>query len=555
MTLLASTAVALPPNSTHREGANHHVGDDSFAAKFGRPPDSRDDEPLRMRTHLEHVRAVLASAPATKPELAAKRAELLGYLDDYIAKGITPENRNLPWRTPVFIDDRGVICAVGYLIERSVGRALPERIAAAHRFEFLEDIARAMPEVRAWIEGSGMTLDELASIQPGYIEPDADTWHRWDVTQIPDGPYERAREREGGTTRGTFRRDRMEGEWTRHDDGGKLVGKGELKAGSGAWTSYYADGKRLAEGRFVANHPHGAWKFFHASGNVAAEGSFRGGHRSGKWQFFHDTPARTPIAIGAFRGEHVTGKWKHFDSTGTLIATSRIETPSQWGRDSSGPNTGPGSLLTIVPGADKVRHQIHVGTVDQERQQLDTFSLGHERVYVHSVDSTNHESIYDAAGFRLEHVDGTWQASDCGWATRRKQIARDGELARLHGLLFKEARGHRSSDDGMPECGPAQSLEAERGKRLDALLASREQLRAISPAFVRDAVLGETDPATLEPDDRKLHEDLVRVLTEHMSFYIEWPHIDGRFIAVYRTVPGHVIRYWHDQMMEANVEE
>lgn len=29
------------------------------------------------------------------------------------------------------------ICAVGYLIERSVGRALPERIAAAHRHAFL----------------------------------------------------------------------------------------------------------------------------------------------------------------------------------------------------------------------------------------------------------------------------------------------------------------------------------------------------------------------------------------------------------------------------------
>lgn len=68
----------------------------------------------------------------------------LGYLDDYIAHGVTPTNAHLPWRTAVFIDDAGAICAVGYLIERSAGRALAERIAAEHRYDFLEDIAAAI---------------------------------------------------------------------------------------------------------------------------------------------------------------------------------------------------------------------------------------------------------------------------------------------------------------------------------------------------------------------------------------------------------------------------
>src|SRR5690349_6431205 len=112
-----------------RDGANHHLGDDSFVARFGRAPTPDDGEALRMRVHLEYVRDMLAARPATRPELAARRTEMLGYLTDYIAKGTTPINTYVPYRNPVFIDASGNICAVGYLIERSAGRALPERIA------------------------------------------------------------------------------------------------------------------------------------------------------------------------------------------------------------------------------------------------------------------------------------------------------------------------------------------------------------------------------------------------------------------------------------------
>src|SRR5262249_18816629 len=139
--LAASPALADPLG--YRDGANHHLGDDSFIAAFGRAPGVRDGERLRMHTHLVYVRAWLAARPATRPELAAHRAELLGYLDDYIAHGTTPQNTHLGWRSPVFIDDDGTICAVGYLIERSVGRDVAERIAAKHRYDHLEDIAEA----------------------------------------------------------------------------------------------------------------------------------------------------------------------------------------------------------------------------------------------------------------------------------------------------------------------------------------------------------------------------------------------------------------------------
>ena len=166
---LAAATWAAPPV---RDGANHHLGDDSFVARFGRAPTRADPNEVRMHVHLEYVHALLAARPATRPELETRRAELLGYLGDYIAKGITPENTYVARRSPVFIDASGRICAVGYLIERSAGRALADNIAATHRLDYLEDIAAAMPEVAAWVASSGFTLEELASIQPGYPGPE-----------------------------------------------------------------------------------------------------------------------------------------------------------------------------------------------------------------------------------------------------------------------------------------------------------------------------------------------------------------------------------------------
>src|SRR5690349_4620556 len=141
--VVASGSAAATP-AVLRPGANHHLGDDSFVAQFGREPTTDDPEPLRMHVHLTYVRALLGSHEPTRPALAARRAELLGYLDDYIAKGTTPQNTYVPYRNPVFIDRDGTICAVGYLIERSVGREVAEHIAATHRLDYLEDIAAAM---------------------------------------------------------------------------------------------------------------------------------------------------------------------------------------------------------------------------------------------------------------------------------------------------------------------------------------------------------------------------------------------------------------------------
>ena len=74
----ASMQVASAEPALHREGANHHLGDDSFVAHVGRMPSPVDSEHDRMHEHLIYVRDMLAAGPATSPRLQARRDELLG---------------------------------------------------------------------------------------------------------------------------------------------------------------------------------------------------------------------------------------------------------------------------------------------------------------------------------------------------------------------------------------------------------------------------------------------------------------------------------------------
>jgi hypothetical protein len=590
----AGSAFALPPGDDprgFRDGANHHLGDDSFTQAEGRAPTSHDGEAERMHIHLQYVRALLADQPATQPALAARRAELLGYLDDYIAKGITPLNDALPWRSPVFIDANGSICAVGYLIERSAGRALAEQIARAHRYDFLEDIAAAMPEVEAWIAGSGFTLTELASIQPGYMQPQVEDWLRWNVAALspPNGKYH------DRVTTGAWRHRRMEGEWIR-TAGKAVVGRGTLHHGDGTWTSFYPSGAKMAEGPMVHNDPHGRWTLFHPSGNIAAEGRFVHGLRNGDWRFYYDTKDKTPIAVGPFAQGHLYGDWHHYDAAGKLLAVSTT------GADRGKYDFG-SYLLSVVPGRDGVAHDIHqFGGPDRER--LDSFELHGDRVFVHQA-SGGGSAIYDAAGNELLTDGGGWFAGSCHWNAKQRRLARHGELDLLHTQLL-DGLAPSGSPRGIDHCDEPHPLSIARGAAITRLLAQRTLVRAATPKFIRQLALGDeadeapaatpassssgatpataassgatpatatasavtpatatasgatpstatsdatpstaaapsatiADTATTAPADES--SDLPSLLAANMVWYVEWPHVDQRFIRLFKTIPG----YW-----------
>ncbi len=527
---LASPSLALPPGAGARglrEGANHRLGDDSFLARFGRTPGAADREHLRMQTHLRHVHAWLSSRPPTRPDLASRRNELLGYLAQYTDKGITPRNLHIPWRNPVFIDDDGNVCAVGYLIERTAGRPVAERIARDHRHDLLEDIAAAMPIVRAWIDASGFTVEELASIQPGYVAPVVESYKPWDLAAAP--PKDGAFASDDGTTRGAFARGSMEGKWTRTDAAGKLAGSGEMTRGRGTWRSVYPDGSAMASGPFERNRPHGEWTFHHPGGNVAAVGRFENGLRSGAWTFYHDTKVPTPIATGSFAHGSIVGTWRHHDAEGRLVAISQGATPSHWEGSSA-------YLLDVLPDASGIHHWVHQGNLQGDHHRLDAFYDGSEHVYARF----GTDDVYDADGNRLARNEGGgWTASACNWSVSRKAAARAGDVVTLHGLL------RRDRFESKEKCGAGQPVSAARAKRISAMLAPLTSVRSASPAFLQRLVLG--DMPTDDADDadaraKATAADLAKILAANMTWYVEWPHVDGRFVAVFQTLPGYSIQ-------------
>lgn len=148
---------------------NAVIGDLSYRARFGRWPGPEADEDTRIRTHLAFVERLLRSRPTDhlSPRLRTARARNLDRLHDYWTRGIFPRNDGFPHRRqPTFIDDEGRICAVGYLIEQSAGRAVAERINARYKYAYLQTIDA--PVLEQWIARSGLTRRELAMIQPMY---------------------------------------------------------------------------------------------------------------------------------------------------------------------------------------------------------------------------------------------------------------------------------------------------------------------------------------------------------------------------------------------------
>jgi hypothetical protein len=530
----ASTSFAQSPNTdrSFMGGANHHLGDDAFVAQFGRPP-TDGEEKLRIRTHFLAVRELLASRPATRPELAEKRAKILAHFDDYIAKGTTPKNAHLPWRTPVFIDDEGTICAVGYLIEQTAGRPVAEKIAKTHRYSYLEEIVQAMPEVKQWVEDSGLTLEELASIQPGYEGPEIAHDTGWTLAdgKTPDGAYEKDR------VKGTIRHHHMQGRWTVRDAADHLVGSATFKNGNATWHSSYPSGKPMAEGHYVDDQPSGEWKFFHESGNLAAVGELSHGSRNGRWQFFYDTSDKTHLATGRFDRGWTIGTWRHFDAEGKLLAVSTATAAD--GR----------FLLDVMPGRDGVRHAIDQQGFTGDHHRLDMMTSGNEHLYVQE----GVDAIYDERGNQLVHEGNAWSSVECGWTGARKRAARRGAISALHTLIMNDR-----FDERVGCKGATKALSTTRGKTIDTMLASVRAVRAQSPDFMRKVALGEATVAdAVEPDaapaaddvedehkpdndvlGRGRVDDLAKVLAAHMTWYIEWPHIDGRFVAVFDTLAG-----------------
>lgn len=152
----------------NQQRVNAVIGDISYTAKFDSNPDDANEN-LRIQTHLKYVEQVLRSKNTANlsKEQKENRIKMLNLLKEYWANGVFPKNYDYPnQRIPCFIDKNGIICAVGYLIEKTAGRDIAEAINSKFKYEYLMGMKDQV--INNWIEASGLTKIECAMIQPNY---------------------------------------------------------------------------------------------------------------------------------------------------------------------------------------------------------------------------------------------------------------------------------------------------------------------------------------------------------------------------------------------------
>ena len=96
------------------------------------------------------------------------RTKLISWLRDYRNGRTFPENDRLTDRAmPFFRDSRGTLCAMAYLVDRSGRKDILDQIAKTRNNAFIRELADDRALV-AWLDMSGLSVDEAARIQPMY---------------------------------------------------------------------------------------------------------------------------------------------------------------------------------------------------------------------------------------------------------------------------------------------------------------------------------------------------------------------------------------------------
>ena len=126
------------------------------------------NEQQLVQLHLSEVEKLLRSRSvgALAQQQRVNRIKNLDVLHEYLLAGIFPVNTGHYNRQPYFIDDNNNYCAVGYLMKQSGADDMARDIHRTQNFSYLKDIHH--DKLLNWVQQSGLTMDELALIQPGY---------------------------------------------------------------------------------------------------------------------------------------------------------------------------------------------------------------------------------------------------------------------------------------------------------------------------------------------------------------------------------------------------
>lgn len=117
-----------------------------------------------------HTQSPSTARPQTT-ELAARRAQLIGWLHEYYEAGQFPTDEAGQPQS-VFVDAKGVRCPMAELIWRSGHQDLVEAVAREHNAVRLAEVTDG--PLHDWMVGSGLTTDEISLVQ-GAMDLDM-TW-------------------------------------------------------------------------------------------------------------------------------------------------------------------------------------------------------------------------------------------------------------------------------------------------------------------------------------------------------------------------------------------
>jgi hypothetical protein len=150
--------------SVNKEWKNQGDADPQLKRTAARPV----TEQQLVQFHLTQTEKLLRKRDVAKMSAALQqaRARNLDVLHQYLTAGIFPINNKHIGRQPYFIDDYHTYCAVGYLMKESGADDLATDISRSQNYSYLADIHHE--KLMSWVQQSGLSLDELALIQPSY---------------------------------------------------------------------------------------------------------------------------------------------------------------------------------------------------------------------------------------------------------------------------------------------------------------------------------------------------------------------------------------------------
>lgn len=133
------------------------------------PRSTPAEERQRVAEHIRRAEDLAASSEVHLSPLSRMvRDLLLGELARYRGAGVFPQNPGIA-KTPIFVDGRGVRCAMAHLLEVGGEGALVGKIASERNLAYVRELTDE-PRLMAWLAAAGITAAEAAAIQPSYCD-------------------------------------------------------------------------------------------------------------------------------------------------------------------------------------------------------------------------------------------------------------------------------------------------------------------------------------------------------------------------------------------------